>query len=969
MPSSVPNSYVPHGVGVLRTYGEGFAGRETELAALDRAWADGTRVFVLYAEGGMGKTRVVARWLTRVRDAGWREARRVFVHSFYSQGSDERRNASSELFFEQALSHFGHKARRRTDPAEKGRTLARLVVEQRGLLVLDGLEPLQHPPAFDQGRLKDPALYFLLLSLAAGELDSRSSPQAGGLCVATSRQPVVELQDKIGRTVVQQPLDRLDSTAGAELLRQLQVRGPERELRQAVEDARGHAYSLMLLGSYLRDATDDREIRRRHEIPLLEEDAEHRYHARHLFGAYIRHLGESSAEVAVLRLLGFFDRPADEKLLAMLCKAAESELGALTAPLRGRSSADWRRLLSRLTTLRLIDLPVSSSPSFVDSHPLLREYFAEQFQTRFPQAWQAGHRRLFEHLCATTEHLPASLAGLQPLYQAVAHGCLAGLHPQAYTIYHDRILRGTGVSGFYSTRRLGAIGADLGALANFFLSPWTGLAHSLEPPAKAWLLQEVAYRLRALGRLTEAAEPMQVGIEMAVEQNDWRHATIYSSNLSELELVRGELSAALAAAEQAVAYADRSGGDDESFIRSRTALADILHQAGKRAESRHLFEDVEARQAAHQPDSPWLHAVPGSQYCDLLLADAERGAWRGSLVGQPVDSGGGAYACRLVMARASRSLAQTNRHSWLLSIALDHLTLARAQVYEAVLSSGSPSPAASDHVAAALDGLHAASTKDHLPKGLLTRAWLRYLSGDEPGCRADLDEAWEIAERGPMPLFQADIELTRARLYHDHAALAHARRLIDQHGYHRRGEELADAEEVASGWGIPPLGGLVGSESELPLRDRVFISYSRRDKKFLDELLTHLKPYVSSGSVTAWSDQEIVSGAKWLDEIQGALDQTCVAVLLVSPDFLASDFIRERELGPLLREAEAGGVRILWAQLRACAFAETPLRTYQAVISPPEKPLAQKRGADRDEAWVRICKEIKKAVGLRTQKD
>ena len=54
-----------------------------------------------------------------------------------------------------------------------------------------------------------------------------------------------------------------------------------------------------------------------------------------------------------------------------------------------------------------------------------------------------------------------------------------------------------------------------------------------------------------------------------------------------------------------------------------------------------------------------------------------------------------------------------------------------------------------------------------IPRGLLTRAWLRHRSGDGDGARADLDEAWEIAERGPMPLFQADVQLHRARLFRD----------------------------------------------------------------------------------------------------------------------------------------------------------------------------------------------------------
>ena len=85
-------------------------------------------------------------------------------------------------------------------------------------------------------------------------------------------------------------------------------------------------------------------------------------------------------------------------------------------------------------------------------------------------------------------------------------------------VYRDRILRGTGNDGFYSTKKLGAIGADLGAVAAFFDEPWTRLSPNLSAPDQAWLLNEAAFRLRALGRLTEAVEPMRVAVEMRVEQ-------------------------------------------------------------------------------------------------------------------------------------------------------------------------------------------------------------------------------------------------------------------------------------------------------------------------------------------------------------------------------------------------------------------------------------------------------------------
>jgi hypothetical protein len=99
-----------------------------------------------------------------------------------------------------------------------------------------------------------------------------------------------------------------------------------------------------------------------------------------------------------------------------------------------------------------------------------------------------------------------------------------------------------------------------------------------------------------------------------------------------------------------------------------------------------------------------------------------------------------------------------------------------------------------------MDILRRAGTLHHLPRGLLTRAWLRFAQGDANGAQADLNEAQEIAERGPMPLHLADVHLYRARLFNDRAALAEARRLVEKHGYGRRREELADLEAVADEW-------------------------------------------------------------------------------------------------------------------------------------------------------------------------
>jgi TIR domain len=145
-------------------------------------------------------------------------------------------------------------------------------------------------------------------------------------------------------------------------------------------------------------------------------------------------------------------------------------------------------------------------------------------------------------------------------------------------------------------------------------------------------------------------------------------------------------------------------------------------------------------------------------------------------------------------------------------------------------------------------------------------------------------------------------------------------------------------------------------------RATVFISYSHEDRKWLDRLSVHLRPLERAGFLDVWDDEKIKPGMLWKDKISDALKVARVAILLVSADFLASDFIMEYELPTLLAAAEREGTIIMPVIVGPSRFLrEESLSRFQA-FNPPQAPLSKMTRNGREELLVLLANEIEEAI-------
>ncbi len=580
-----------------------------------------------------------------------------------------------------------------------------------------------------------------------------------------------DLKDFAGASAEQIELEHLSPEAGAAYLAHLGVKGTNDELRQAANEFNGHALALTLLGRYLAVVYHG-DVRQRDKIAQLTKEKKQGGHARRVMESYAKWF-EGKPELNILHIMGLFDRPAEGGAIEAL--KAKPAIAGLTEALQELSHEDWQYALHNLREARLLAKEEPQNSGMLDCHPLVREHFGEKLKAGNLTAWKEAHGRLYEYYKALPKkEYPDTIEEMMPLYAAVAHGCEAGRYEETlHDVYERRILR---ESEYFSTRKLGAFGVDLAVLSGFFQIPWSQPIASLSTADKIFVLGEVGYRLRGVGRLAESiASFKQVMQDSGFAQDMVGNPSSIASNISQLYTVIGDLPLAVDFAEQSVILADRNGNAYDQ-IATRTIWARVLHQMGNLVEAESIFRDAEYRQGEREVERPFLYSSWGFLYCDLLLN-----------IGNYLEVGN----------RVVKTIEWTEQGGLPLEIALEYLTTGRVQIFMLEKMKEGDFNQTLDKLECVIYGLRQAGRHDYLPCGFLARAEFFRLRGEFKLAQRDLDEAFTIATRGGMRLHEADCHLEYARLHlamgeKDKAreSWAKAKQMIEEMGYHRRDPEI-----------------------------------------------------------------------------------------------------------------------------------------------------------------------------------
>ncbi len=751
---------------------EEWVGRADLLKAVHDDYANPSiRVIGLIGYGGEGKTSLARKALDEIINGGNRP-NAVFWWSFYE-------DRSADAFFESALTYFGGDPLTKSAGSASARAgyLASILRDRRAVIVLDGFEVMQHEDGDDYGAITSAALRDFL--------DMMATIGGQSCALVTSRAPLTDL---IAHTSYHQhDVTRMSAADGRDLLRAVGVKGADDALDKLVERWDGHALTLSLIGSALRDMFGG-DVAHADEIPPPTADESRYDRVKRVLRRYDEHLND--AERAFLMIFSAFRKPVRADAFAKIFRAATDKT-TLNAPLTTLDDAAFDKLINGLTVRRLIR-PVTESDGTTayTAHPLIRAHYADRLHDRTDA--RAAHGQIAAYYKASVPQESEmdrlmrqlgmggrsnpTLDDLAPYLEIVHHLCAAGAFDEAFQVHRERIDQGNRA---YINNMLGAYETNLAIMIGFF--PDADMSRDpavSNPSVQRFILNAVGFCLMNLGRGRAAAPFYERSNRIAESMGDAHNASTGEQNLAELYANLGEINASAAAARRALDLSaqvmdERKRQQDERV--SQVWLGWALHLSGDLPGAADAFARAEALEKALFGDQgvEYLYSNRGIHHADHLRR-----------------SGDPAYARRVTDA----NVKGCTEYGWTFLISQCHRVLgdldADAGAHDSARGHYDQAVAIArkiDRIDVRIGALHGRGW------------WYAKHMKDAPAAFNDLNEALDFAVRGEYRIFEANIRNALAWAHLANGDTAQVRREAEtaqamsaQMGYHWGGVDAAE---------------------------------------------------------------------------------------------------------------------------------------------------------------------------------
>jgi tetratricopeptide (TPR) repeat protein len=571
-----------------------FVGREDMLETLTDWYTNPeVRVGALIGWGGVGKSAIVRKWYDTIESNAIKPDG-IFWWGFY-------RNAYLEQFLNALLRYV---SQGQIEPEtikstwEKTDRIKEYIHQGAYLIILDGLEQMQKPASGDE--------FGKMIHRECTELLHYLADVPKGLCLITTRYPLIDLEDWHERGYEKKSLIDLSVPDSLLMLRRRGVKGREEDMTEVINRYKGHALSLTSVAGYLKRYYDG-DIKQAPEVEFVLGDKERFKDVNELLRKYAEKMFES--ERIFLNIFSLFRTEVTKNDFAGVFWH-EIEDTKFNDVLVKMSKLDFRDMINDLVDWQLISY--DETKKAYATHPLIKGYFKSDFDDKNKKLY---HKRIYQYFGEYAPEQPETLEEMQSLFEQVYHGCAAGLYDEVYNLYDEKIER---KEEYFITHKLGAWEADLSLIKSFF--PKGGLSQLplvSKKDIQSELLNDAGLALLNTGQPQKAEDLIRKHNEIKVELKDWKNASVGYCNLADIQYHTGELEKGLESAKKGFDTAEEAKSH-EWISYSEAYLAWIHHLLGKSDKAGKEFRGADELQRKITGNRP--HGGRGVFYADFLIS-------------------------------------------------------------------------------------------------------------------------------------------------------------------------------------------------------------------------------------------------------------------------------------------------------------------------------------------------------------